>query len=158
MGAQPTRRRANGGGGQGLSRLVVALAALVVGAGAAWLGAAAADRSGTALGAALSGPSTVVPGRTVRFRITGFRPGANVEVVIAPTDRAGSIRIARSFRVAVDGSAALRFAMPLYFKLCDAWLNCKRFTWRAREKVVITASGYLEQARTTTSIALRGRG
>jgi hypothetical protein len=75
--------------------------------------------------------------------------------VLAPAGRAGSIRIAKSFRVALDGTAALTFAMPVYFRRCDAWLHCNRFAWRVREKVVITASGYLQQARTTASIAKR---
>lgn len=131
------------------------MVALVVGAAAESAGAVV-DRSDIALGAALRGPAKVVPGKAARFKVTGFRPGANVEVVLAPTDRQGSIRIAKSFRVALDGSAVLSFAVPRYFKRCDAWLNCKRFAWRPREKVLITASGYLQQARTTTSIALRG--
>jgi hypothetical protein len=108
-------------------------------------------------GPALRGPATVVPGRSVRFMATGFRPGNNVEVVLAPADRAVccSVRIPVSFHVAVDGSAMLRFGMPLTYRRCPMWGACASIKWRVREKVIVTATGYLDQAAATATIASR---
>jgi hypothetical protein len=93
----------------------------------------------------------------VRFRATGFRPGNNVEVVLAPADRAVccSVRVAASFHVAVDGSATLRFGMPLTYRRCPMWGACASIKWRLREKVIVTATGYLDQAVATTTVASR---
>ena len=43
--------------------------------------------TGGGTGMSLTGPVAVVPGRTVRFTGTGFRPGGDVNVVLTPADR-----------------------------------------------------------------------
>jgi hypothetical protein len=102
----------------------------------------------------LEGPGSIAPGHTARFTGAGFPPGSNVEIVLAPGDKPNccAIRIASSFRVGNDGGVVMRFLVPTYYKRCGAW-TCSRARWRRGEKVVVTASGYLAQAKTTTIIA-----
>ena len=128
--------------------LAVALLALGMGAAAATAVATAAEAI------AVKGPPSIVPGRSARFVASGFRPGSDVEIVLVPAGRASccGIRIAASFRVSSDGSAVIRFSVPSSYKRCGAW-TCSRTQWRPGEKVVVTASGYLAQAKTTTVIA-----
>jgi len=106
--------------------------------------------------AAVTGPAAVVPGKTVRFSASGFRPGS-VELVLAPANKVAccAVRIQPAFTVSSGGTAVLRFAMPTYYKRCTAAGKCKRVSWRPGEKVVVTVSGYLEQAKTTTRIGSR---
>jgi hypothetical protein len=114
--------------------------------------------TGSGRGGELTAPSSVVPGKPVRFVVTGMRSGANVEVVLVPADKSTccSIRVASSFRVSADGSAILRFVMPVYYRRCSPSQACTRIAWRSHEKVIVTASGYLQQARATTLIASPG--
>jgi hypothetical protein len=102
---------------------------------------------------ALAGPALIVPGHQARFVATGFRPGSDLQVVLEPADKRNccAIRVPASFRVAGAGTAVIRFSVPLYYKRCGAW-TCTRVSWRRHEKVVVTVSGYLLQARTTTAI------
>ena len=113
----------------------------------------AAEAVAAARETALTGPAFIVPAKQARFTAAGFRPGSNVEVVLVPADgmRCCGIRIASSFRVSASGKAVLRFLVPTYYKRCGAW-SCTRVAWRRNERVVVTASGYLAQARTTTAI------
>lgn len=122
---------------------VVGLLAVSAGAGAA----------GAAETTALSGPGRIVPGHQTRFVATGFRPGGDVQIVLEPADRRDccAIRIASSFHIGVDGKAVIRFTVPTFYKRCGPW-TCTRVSWRRHEKVFVTASGYLLQARTTTTI------
>lgn len=105
---------------------------------------------------AVSGPASVAPGKTVHFTATGFRPGS-VEVVLAPADKFAccAARIRPAFTVAGNGTAAISFVMPAVYKSCTNAGVCKQVSWRPGEKVVVTASGYLEQAKMTTRIAPR---
>ena len=102
---------------------------------------------------ALNGPGLIVPGHQARFVATGFRPGSDVQIVLVPADRPNccAIRVPASFRVSLAGKAVIRFSVPTYYKRCGAW-TCTRVQWRRHEKVIVTASGYLLQARTTTAI------
>ena len=102
---------------------------------------------------ALAGPGLIVPGHQARFVATGFRPGSDIQIVLEPADRRNccAIRIPASFHVSIDGKAAIRFSVPTYYKRCGAW-TCTRVQWRRHEKVIVTASGYLLQARATTAI------
>jgi hypothetical protein len=121
----------------------VLASALLAGVG----GVSAAEAS------ALAGPAQIVPGHQARFVATGFRPGSDIQVVLEPADKKNccAIRIPASFHVSIDGKSAVRFSVPAYYKRCGAW-TCKRVSWRRHEKVIVTASGYLLQARTTTAI------
>jgi len=111
--------------------------------------------TGGGTGMSLTGPVAVVPGRTVRFTGTGFRPGGDVNVVLTPADRSTccSITIPSSFRVTDSGAAVLEFDMPTYYRRCTALRMCKRIAWRPGEKVIVAASGYLQEARATTTVA-----
>lgn len=128
--------------------LTAALLGVGLGAAVATAGASAAEAT------AVTGPASIVPGRATRFVATGFRPGSDLQVVLVPADRPNccSIRVPASFRVASDGRAVMRFSVPAFYKRCGAW-TCSRIQWRRGEKVVVIASGYLGQARTTTVIA-----
>jgi hypothetical protein len=139
------------------ARAVLSALALVLGVTGAIAAVSGRAASREQAGPALRGPATVVPGRIVRFRATGFRPGSNVEVVLAPADRATccSVRVPASFRVAPDGSAALRFGMPVTYRRCPTWGACASIKWRVRQKVIVTATGYLAQAVATTTIGSR---
>jgi hypothetical protein len=55
--------------------------------------------------------------------------------------------------VSANGSALLRFKMPAYYRSCGLSRDCRRIAWKPGEKVIVTASGYLEQAGTTTLVA-----
>ena len=103
----------------------------------------------------LAGPVSVVPGMPVQFTGAGFRPGANVNVVLTPADRSTccSITIPSSFRVTPGGTAVLMFVMPTYYRRCTVVRTCKRIAWRPGEKVIVAASGYLQEARMTTAVA-----
>jgi hypothetical protein len=103
----------------------------------------------------VAGPGSVVPGSLVQFTGAGFRPGANVNVVLTPADRSTccSITIRSSFRVTTTGTAVMSFVMPTYYRRCTAVRMCKRIAWRPGEKVIVAASGYLQQARMTTAVA-----
>ena len=105
---------------------------------------------------AVSGPVTVIPGKTVRFTASGFRAGS-VEVVLARADKLAccAARLPRAFTVSANGIAVMTFAMPTFYKRCTAAGACKRVAWRPDEKVVVTVSGYLEQAKMTTRIGSR---
>jgi len=113
-------------------------------------------QTGNAEATAIAGPATVVPGKAVRFTASGFRPGA-VELVLAPADKTAccAARIRPPFTVTSDGRAVMRFVMPAVYKSCNAAGACKKVAWRAGEKVVVTVSGYLEQAKTTARVGSR---
>jgi hypothetical protein len=117
---------------------------------------AKAPAVGGAESTAVTGPASVLPGKTVRFRASGFRPGS-VELVLAPADRGAccAVRIQPAFHVPAGGSLVLDFVMPPTYKSCTAAGACKKVAWRPGEKVVVTVSGYLEQAKTTTRIGSR---
>jgi hypothetical protein len=106
---------------------------------------------------AVTGPASVLPGKTVRFKASGFRAGA-VELVLAPADKLAccAVRIRPPFHIPGSGSAVLTFVMPPTYKSCNTAGACKKVAWRPGEKVVVTISGYLEQAKTTTRIGSRG--
>lgn len=135
---------------------LVALAACAGLVGCAGKTHAKAPAVGGAEATAVTGPASVLPGKTVRFRASGFRPGA-VELVLAPADKSAccAVRIQPAFHVSSSGNAALEFVMPRTYKSCTAAGACKKVRWRAGEKVVVTVSGYLEQAKTTTRIGSR---
>jgi hypothetical protein len=131
-----------------LSRAIVAILLALS------LGVAIAAVADAAEATGVSGPPSIVPGRSARFVATGFRPGSDVQVVLVPVDGATccGIRVPASFRVSTAGKAVMRFSVPTYYKRCGAW-TCSRVPWRLGQKVVVTASGYLAQAKTTTLIA-----
>jgi hypothetical protein len=137
---------------------LVLLAACAALAGCAGKTHAKSAGAGGAQSATVTGPASVLPGKTVRFKASGFRAGS-VELVLAPADKTDccSIRIRPAFAVASDGTAVLQFAMPAFYKRCAGAqvLVCKKVAWQRGEKVVVTVSGYLEQAKTTTRIGSR---
>jgi hypothetical protein len=116
-----------------------------------------AEGSTTTSGPQVQAPATVKPGATVRFPVSGFRAGSRVSVVLAPADRLAccSIKIVHSFAVTPAGTATLVFQMPTTYRRCNSLGNCTRVAWRPQERVVVTVSGYLQQARTKTSIGAR---
>ncbi len=128
--------------------LAAALLGLGLGAAVATAGASAAEAT------AVTGPASIVPGRPTRFVASGFRPGSDLQIVLVPADRPNccGIRVPASFRVSSGGRAVMRFGVPAYYKRCGAW-TCSRVQWRRGEKVVVIASGYLGQAKTTAVIA-----
>ena len=134
----------------------VALAICVTLAGCAGKSHAKSPAAGGTEAAAVSGPASVMPGRKVRFKASGFRAGA-VELVLAPADKGAccAVRIQPPFHVSGSGTAVLVFVMPTTYKSCNAAGACKKRAWRPGEMVVVTVSGYLEQARTTTRIGSR---
>lgn len=135
---------------------LVALAACAALVGCAGKTHAKAQDGTPAQGATVKGPASVIPGKIVKFTATGFRPGS-VELVLAPANRTAccAVRIRPAFAVSSAGTAVLRFSMPTYYKSCTAAGACKRVSWQSGEKVVVTVSGYLEQAKTTTRIGSR---
>jgi len=135
---------------------LVTLAACAGLAGCAGKTHAKAPAVGGAEATAVTGPASVLPGKTVRFKAAGFRAGA-VELVLAPADRGNccAVRIQPPFHIPGSGNAVLTFVMPPTYKQCNAAGACKKVAWRPGEKVVVTLSGYLEQAKTTTRIGSR---
>jgi hypothetical protein len=134
------------------------LALLIACVALAGCGGAAKPKATTTGGLApggLAGPAFVVPGSYVQFTATGLRPGGDVDVVLTPADRSTccSIRIRASFHVSDNGTAVLKFVMPTYYRRCTAALVCKRIAWRPNEKVLVAASGYLQQANTAAVVA-----
>ena len=103
----------------------------------------------------LRGPRTVALGSVVRFHAVGLRPGSMLAVVLTPADRASccAIRIPSSFPVSQGGTATLTFRMPRYYLNCPAWHKCRKIRWTARERVVVSVFGYLQQVTTTTLVA-----
>jgi hypothetical protein len=134
----------------------VAVAACVVLVGCAGKTHAKSAATTVSQSPAVSGPVTVDPGKTVRFTASGFRPGS-VEVVLAPADKLAccAARIQPAFTVPGNGTAVMTFAIPTFYKRCTAAGVCKRVAWRPGEKVVVTVSGYLEEAKMTTRIRSR---
>jgi hypothetical protein len=118
------------------------------------LGVALAADAAAAEATAVAGPPSIVPGKSARFVATGFRPGSDLQVVLVPADRAAccGIRVPASFHVSSAGGVVMRFSVPSYYKRCGAW-TCSRVQWQPGQKVVVTVSGYLAQAKTTTVIA-----
>jgi hypothetical protein len=109
-----------------------------------------------AAGPRVRGPATVTPGHIVRFRASGFRPGSNLVVILAPTDQGTccAIRIPASFPVQSSGGRTLTFQMPTYYRHCSGSGegSCRRVNWTRHQHASVTVSGYLEQASTVTSI------
>lgn len=156
MGPAAARRRGPhvplvSGGRIAFFAMLVACAAF---AGCAGKTHAKSQTTTAAASSGVTGPGTVVPGKSVRFTATGFRPGS-LEVVLAPADKAAccAVRIRPAFIVSGNGTAAISFVMPPTYKSCTAAGVCKKVAWRQGEQVVVTASGYLEQAKMTTRIA-----
>jgi hypothetical protein len=105
----------------------------------------------------LTGPVSVVPGVIVSFRAHGFRPGSQLEVVVAPADRPSccAARIPSSFSVSALGNASLTFRMPSFYRRCiSAAGRCRKVRWRPHERLAVTAFGYLQEATIRASIAL----
>jgi hypothetical protein len=99
----------------------------------------------------------VVPGVIVHFHAQGFRPGSQLEVVVAPADRPSccAARIPSSFSVSALGNASLTFRMPLFYRRClSAAGGCRKVRWRPHERLAVTAYGYLQEATVRSSIAL----
>lgn len=86
----------------------------------------------------------------MRFQASGFRPGSNLVVVIAPADKGPccGIRIPATFAVPSAGSTRIAFRMPAYYRRCSAsgTGSCSRVRWTRSERASVTVSGYLEQA------------
>ena len=100
------------------------------------------------------GPASIVPGRLVHFRATGFRPGNTVIVVVAPARRSSccAIQISSMFVASPTGAVQLGFRFPSYYQRCPPWQACVRIPWKRGETVIVTVTGYLEQAATKTSV------
>ena len=102
----------------------------------------------------LHSPASVVAGGIVVLHARGFQPGSSLGVVVSPGDKGPccAIRIVSTYFVSSAGTATLRFRMPLRYNSCIATSppQCHKVVWARHERVVITATGYLEQAKTTT--------
>ncbi len=133
-------------------RRVVASASLALA-----LSFAAAGQAGAEAAPRLSGPVSVVPGVVVSFHAHGFRPGSQLEVVVAPADRPSccAARIPSSFSVSALGNATLTFRMPRFYRRClSAAGGCRKVRWRPHERLAVTAFGYLQEATIRSSIAV----
>jgi hypothetical protein len=137
---------------------VLAVACLVL-AGCASTTKATSTTAGAAQTVGVQAPPAVFPGSSTKITATGLRAGSSLSIVLAPADKQAccGIRIPKTAAADDQGTATFSFTMPRFFRRCNAADACKNVAWGAHEKVVVTVSGYLQQARGRTVIGSRNQ-
>jgi hypothetical protein len=136
---------------------IMAVACLVLAGCASTTKATSTPSTTQAVG--VQAPPAVFPGAPMKITATGFRAGGSLSIVLAPADKQAccAVRIPKTVASNEQGKATFSFKMPRFYRRCNAAGACKNVAWGEHEKVVVTVSGYLEQARGTTVIGSRNQ-
>jgi hypothetical protein len=107
------------------------------------LGALAGPAAAAGL-VALHGPSTVIPGRSVKFTARGLAPRAPVRVTVGPLQIGGdasarSVTIRRRFRVGAGGGLTVRFRWPARDRICRRAGRCTPVPWHNGGSAYVSA-------------------